>query len=334
MASPFFSVIIPAHREGFLIRPAIESILAQSEQDFEILLVDDGADAVTKQVMRSINHRKLKIIEQTNDGPSSARNRALRHTRGRYLCFLDGDDACPPWALRAIREQLEVAPVDVVFTSATVLTRERETHPFYDEHILQQLRNISQAGVFTQERGNIDTGAKYLGFLEPSSAVKVLSSSFVKKIGLAYPNGLFFEDIFTHVQIIANLQSFSVVPVTQFTYHLAYGHAQTTSGSTERRFDAISSSFAALDLLFHAARYNDYDFRFGVFHGIARLLSWCEFEVNHIHKRQFRSALRYAFAGLPPNVLGDAGSDILVPAMFEHVAEAAAVDFLKRYLVR
>lgn len=332
MTAPFFSVIIPAYREGPLIRLAVESLLAQSEQDFELLVVDDGADASTKQALASLSHPKLRVIEQSNDGLSSARNRGLRHARGHYICFLDGDDSRPPWAFKVVRDQLGNSEIDVAFGGATVLTRDHITHPFYDERVMNRLLEISPSGKFSVELGNLDYGAKFLGFLEPSSSTKFIRREFARRISLTYPNGMFFEDIFTHTQLTANLQSFLVIPITQFTYHLAYDHAQITSGTTERRFDAISSSFSALDLMTQSARYDDTEYRFGTFHGIARLLSWCETEVNHIHRYQYSRALQYAFARLPKNVLPLDQGGLHVPSLFSGLVEHGAINFLRRHL--
>ena len=96
--SPLFSVIIPVYnREGFIAR-AIESVLAQTFQDFELIVVDDGS---TDQSAAIASRYPITLIRQPNRGVSSARNAGIQASHGKIVAFLDSDDLWKPKKLEA-----------------------------------------------------------------------------------------------------------------------------------------------------------------------------------------------------------------------------------------
>jgi glycosyltransferase involved in cell wall biosynthesis len=105
------SVVIPCYNHAHFLEEAIESVLAQSYSDFEIIVVDDGSTDNTAEVVR--RHSPVRYVYQENAGLSSARNTGLRHSGGEFLVFLDADDRLLPHALdkgvSCIREHPECA---------------------------------------------------------------------------------------------------------------------------------------------------------------------------------------------------------------------------------
>jgi glycosyltransferase involved in cell wall biosynthesis len=92
MSSPYFSVIIPVYNREEIVKRAIKSVLDQTFQDFELILVNDGSTDNTYDVLNSFASDNVKIINQDNLGVSSARNKAAQNASGKYLAFLDSDD--------------------------------------------------------------------------------------------------------------------------------------------------------------------------------------------------------------------------------------------------
>ena len=88
---PKVSVIIPTYNGEKYIREAIDSVLAQSYEDFEIVVVDDGSADNTKEVLDKYE-AQIKYIYQENQGRSAARNRGVKESTGEYIAFLDADD--------------------------------------------------------------------------------------------------------------------------------------------------------------------------------------------------------------------------------------------------
>jgi len=92
MNTPLFSVIIPAYNRAKLITRTIDSILAQTFTDFEIVIVDDGSTDDLKKVCDEYNSLKIHYFYQDNAGSNPARNTGIRISRGYYVSFLDSDD--------------------------------------------------------------------------------------------------------------------------------------------------------------------------------------------------------------------------------------------------
>jgi glycosyltransferase involved in cell wall biosynthesis len=91
-ANPFYSVVIPLFNRADTITPVIQSVLEQSWQDFEIIVVDDGSSDNPKPVIDRLADRRITYTHQTNGGGSKARNTGMQAAKGRYIAFLDSDD--------------------------------------------------------------------------------------------------------------------------------------------------------------------------------------------------------------------------------------------------
>lgn len=90
---PEFSVIITTHNRPTLLREAITSVLAQTVQDYEVIVIDDGSAPPA----RTPNDRRVRVVRRSDPGgPAAARNAGVRESRGDYLVFLDDDDLFTP----------------------------------------------------------------------------------------------------------------------------------------------------------------------------------------------------------------------------------------------
>ncbi|PBB06458.1 glycosyltransferase family 2 protein [Salimicrobium humidisoli] len=89
---PFFSVIMPCFNKEKYIYDALESVINQSFENFEVIIVDDGSTDNSLNVVSTIDDKRIKIINQKNEGVSAARNRGIKFAKGEYIAFLDADD--------------------------------------------------------------------------------------------------------------------------------------------------------------------------------------------------------------------------------------------------
>jgi GT2 family glycosyltransferase len=93
-----FSILLAVYNRENYVRQAVDSVLNQTFRDFELLAVDDGSTDKSAEILKSYGS-KLKLIQQRNQGPESARNAAAAVAQGQYLVYLDSDDFLLPFAL-------------------------------------------------------------------------------------------------------------------------------------------------------------------------------------------------------------------------------------------
>jgi glycosyltransferase involved in cell wall biosynthesis len=112
------SVVIPTYNRAGFVPEAIESVLSQSYRNFEVIVVDDGSTDNTSEVLEPY-HDRIRLIQQTNSGVSSARNRGLNEAEGEWVAFLDSDDLWRPDKL-AIQTAAAQANPDMVLHTVNV----------------------------------------------------------------------------------------------------------------------------------------------------------------------------------------------------------------------
>lgn len=97
-SEPLFSIIVPVYNTEQYLRECIDSILAQTYENFEVILIDDGATDNCPQICDEYAERdsRVKVIHKENGGVSSARNIGIQSAKGKYLLFFDSDDSVKP----------------------------------------------------------------------------------------------------------------------------------------------------------------------------------------------------------------------------------------------
>jgi hypothetical protein len=90
---PVLTVVVPLHNLGRYLPQAIESLFAQTRNDFDIIVIDDGStDELTRIFVEQYRPARTSVVSQANQGVAAARNHGIRRARGRYICCLDPDD--------------------------------------------------------------------------------------------------------------------------------------------------------------------------------------------------------------------------------------------------
>jgi glycosyltransferase involved in cell wall biosynthesis len=113
------SVIMPAYNAGQYLQEAIQSIIDQTHKNWELLIINDGSNDNTEEIILSYQDTRINYFKQSNKGVSTARNVGLANVHGEFVCFLDADDVWPP---NSLKDRIDVfkANQNVDFVDGTV----------------------------------------------------------------------------------------------------------------------------------------------------------------------------------------------------------------------
>jgi glycosyltransferase involved in cell wall biosynthesis len=135
--SPTFSVLVAAYNAESTLRITVESVLSQSDPDWEAVIVDDGSADETMRIAQRFAEMdpRISVARQRNRGPGAARNEASRAARGRYLCFLDADDRYMPTFLEDMRRFIEQWPGRAIYSCNPYNADSQEELAPYNPHV-------------------------------------------------------------------------------------------------------------------------------------------------------------------------------------------------------
>ena len=112
---PFFSIILPTFNRAHLLKRALDSVLAQSFADWELLIVDDGSNDDTREVVQDyLLDPRVSYSFEVNSGPAMARNRGIASAHGEYITFIDSDDEYLPEHLQTRYDALMNSDIDLL----------------------------------------------------------------------------------------------------------------------------------------------------------------------------------------------------------------------------
>jgi glycosyltransferase involved in cell wall biosynthesis len=187
------SVVIPLYNKEKSILRAINSVLHQSEQDFELIVVNDGSSDQSAALVANLSdHKKIRLINQDNAGVSAARNRGIIEAKSELIAFLDADDEWHPDFLKTILEMKSQFPDGSVFS--TLYSVQEQT----GELTLPNVAPFFESGY----RGFIENYLNVIRSVLPfdSSSFAVTKKAF-QEIG-GFPVGINFgEDVDTFIRL-------------------------------------------------------------------------------------------------------------------------------------
>lgn len=232
---PFFSVIIPVYNVEKYLHQCVDSVLVQTYEDFEIILVDDGSPDNCPAICDGYREKdsRVKVVHKKNGGLSEARNFGIDASQGKYLLFLDSDDYWDdPQALAKIKDVLDEGErtADIVIFQAKLL---------YPDGSLQADR-----GMFSERFNSMEPeeSLRYLsenGLLIGSACSKVVRRDFLVKNRLYFKVGIKSEDIDWILRTANCLPKY--LYSDQFFYIYRKGRSDSITSNVDSRY---LSSFA------------------------------------------------------------------------------------------
>ncbi|MGY0393087.1 glycosyltransferase family 2 protein [Bizionia sp. KMM 8389] len=116
--TPYFSIVVSVYNKGKFIKNTIASVLNQSFQDFELIIVNDGSTDDSHKIITSFTDKRIRYFEQQNQGAAATRNFGIKQTKSELIALLDGDDIWLPDYLETISKTIKKHPNEQVFATA------------------------------------------------------------------------------------------------------------------------------------------------------------------------------------------------------------------------
>ena len=217
------SVIIPTYNRAELLREAIDSVLAQTYKNLEVIVVNDGSDDHTGEVLAEFGDR-IKIIQFSRSGISAARNSGIDAASGNYVAFLDSDDL---WLPEKIEKHLQYAishpHMVLTYTDALQFSKCGVDKDSFVEHFcsLNDPPNLFRSMITK--------------FAIPLTSTVMIKTSFLKETGLRFPPEIKIgEDLGLFLQILATDNKFGYFPEKLTMRRM---HESNVSGNHCLRFE-------------------------------------------------------------------------------------------------
>lgn len=204
---PAVSIVLPTYNRAKTISRAINSLLEQTCQDYEIIVVDDASEDETQEIVKGFAEQKIRYIRcKQNKGPGAARNLGIRESRGNFIAFQDSDDE---WFPEKLERQIEVfataePELGVVYSDMTRITRDG-SEIYYKSPIIRQ-------------DSIIDPRTKYYAVYGIGIQSTLIRKECFEKAGCFNENFLRFEDGELFIRL-SRYYRFHHIPQTLVKYY-------------------------------------------------------------------------------------------------------------------
>lgn len=207
-ARPRLSVVVPVYNVEDYLAECLESLLAQTFADYEIVMVDDGSTDGSGAIAESFakRHEHIRVVHTANGGLGAARNAGVKYAEGEFLAFADSDDTVPTYAYQLMVSTLDATGSDFVVGAVQQRVSGKVVDMPYIRRIHDQRRLKISIDDFPQIIRNVFAWDK------------MFRRTFWDKTGLSFPEGLRYEDQVTITEAYARATSFDVLqrPVYQW----------------------------------------------------------------------------------------------------------------------
>lgn len=213
------SIIVPVYNVEQYLQECIDSLYQQDIpiEDYEIILINDGSTDSSYELAKQIDsmHENIRLLTQTNQGQSVARNKGLDIARGKYIMFVDSDDGLFPNVIGTILETAENKKLDVCAYRISYLDEQGEAHygsiqPFDTDKVYNGRYAVTHGA---------DIGAIWLN---------LYSKEMIEKFHLRFLEGIYHQDV------DFNLRMYAYADKIMFTNIIAYNYRFVAGSSTRK----------------------------------------------------------------------------------------------------
>lgn len=210
MKKPFFSIIIPVYNVETYVDQCLNSIISQSFNDYEVIIINDGSTDGSLKICEyfTSKYQNIRLINQENKGLSGARNAGFKIAAGQYIWFVDSDDYIKENSLEVLFSHLSKSYLDVLGFS--------NYHLIEATQILRENNINAESTVLT----NLELLKQNLLF-EIAPWIYVFNSSFLKKNNISFREDIkIHEDEFYLIEVLSKLNSIKFIEDNIYVYRI------------------------------------------------------------------------------------------------------------------
>lgn len=238
--TPLISVIVPVYNVDKFLPQCIESIIGQTYENLEIILVDDGAKDNSGKICDeyATKDSRIKVIHKENAGVAEARNTGIRNIKGEYFCFVDGDDYVHKDYVEAMysiicKYNADIAMCSYVFKYPNGKEWKTRNFEFPDNHIFSDTGYDALCKML------------YSKIYSPSCCCKLFRAN---KFDIVFPKYLIGEDMLASIKYFQ--QANKVVMTNQrLYYYMQNENSIMHSVNPDKIYDIVTSGDAILNLI-------------------------------------------------------------------------------------
>lgn len=218
MRAPTVSVIIPVYNGERYIRDCLQSLLVQTLQNFELIVVDDASTDRSGEICASMAaaDSRIRLVQlPENSGAGMARNRGMEAATGRFLTFVDGDDSVEPEYLKTLYAQAILHNADVVSGGS------KEYHQQADgAYLLHEIVNVKDSVYVMPESPWPRIEAMLANQTCVAAWGKFYRRDFIEKYQLRFDDMPNFEDCLFNFLCLYYAERYVFIPATDYHYHV------------------------------------------------------------------------------------------------------------------
>ena len=234
--TPFFSIIIPVYNVAPYLRECLDSVLAQTFQDWEAICVDDGSTDDSGAILDeyAAKDTRFRVIHKENGGVSAARNLGLSDATGGWVWFVDADDAIHPMALEFLSK--------LIYTNSTAKTISFTTHR-EGEQVFGQWNSLPDASQCIS-KDYIDS--RSLRMHRRGAWATIVRADIAKKF--PFRNYTIGEDVLWHMSILWAHPETCLLGAPIYFYRTRIGSAVNGVVSKKKVYDLLQTEYEMLQL--------------------------------------------------------------------------------------
>lgn len=226
------SAIIPVYNSEKYIKKCVDSLINQTLKNIEIILINDGSSDDSLRILRQYEKRdeRIVVIDQKNNGPSSARNKGIDIAKGEYISFIDSDDWVDETMFEEMYNSAKENNSDVVICDMKLVNKNEET---YITGLNYPIRNLSERAMNEIIFNELLSNSQF-----NSMANKIFRTSIIKKNNIRLDKDIYYaEDWLFNIEFFRRSKKVSYI--NKPFYYYRRGHESSSSSYNDYTFEKV-----------------------------------------------------------------------------------------------